>query len=423
VSSAQGLAQSLREAAAVVSRVAQGRSLSELLAQASTSGSARGALIDLTHGTLRSYGRVQFIVQALSRRPGTDPLLEALLWCSIYALESGRFSPYTVVDQAVRACGLLERWPAKGYVNALLRGYLRDKEGIERRIGENEEAKWQHPQWWVECLRNAYPAQWEAVLRAGNTHPPMCLRVNMRRTTTEEYRNRLAAEGAASTPLGGAALLLERPVPVERLPGFAEGDVSVQDFAAQRAAVLLDAHDGQQVLDACAAPGGKTAHILEMAKARLLALDIEPTRCERIERNLERLHLAAKVKAADCTHLDAWWDGSPFDRILADVPCSGSGVVRRHPDIKWLRRASDLSGFAARQAAILDALWQALAPGGKLVYVTCSYFPQENEAVVEAFTARTPGARRLALPDGGDGQWLPESAHDGFYCALIQKQA
>jgi 16S rRNA (cytosine967-C5)-methyltransferase len=405
--------------------VAQGRSLSELLAQAApSSGAARGALIDLTHGTLRCYGRVQFIVQALSRRPGTDPLLEALLWCSIYALDSGRFSPYTVVDQAVRACGLLEKWPAKGYVNALLRGYLRDKEAIDRRmISESEEAKWQHPQWWIDAVRNAYPGRWEAVLGAGNTHPPMCLRVNTRRTTTDAYRARLAAEGAASTALGGAALLLDRPVPVERLPGFSEGDVSVQDFAAQRAAALLDVRDGERVLDACAAPGGKTAHILELAQARLLALDLDPKRCERIERNLERLHLAAEVHAADCTSLDAWWDGSPFDRVLADVPCSGSGVVRRHPDIKWLRRSNDLTGFAARQAAILDALWQVLAPGGKLVYVTCSYFPQENEAVVEAFTARTPGARRTALPDGGEGQWLPESAHDGFYCALIQKQA
>jgi 16S rRNA (cytosine967-C5)-methyltransferase len=407
----------------MVSRVAQGRSLSELLAPVATSGAARGALIDLTHGTLRSYGRVQFIVRSLSRRPGNDALLEALLWCSLYALDSGRFSPYTVVDQAVRACALLEKWPAKGYVNALLRSYLRDRQGIELRLGANEEARWQHPQWWIEAVRNAYPEQWEAALEAGNTHPPMCLRVNGRRTTVECYRERLAAEGAASTPLGGASLLLERPVPVERLPGFADGDVSVQDFAAQRAAVLLDLHDGQRVLDACAAPGGKTAHMLELAKARLLALDVDAARCARIEHNLERLHLAAEVKAADCTKLSAWWDGSPFDRILADVPCSGSGVARRHPDIKWLRRASDLAAFAARQSAILDALWQVLAPGGKLVYVTCSYFPQENEAVVEAFTERTPGTQRKALPDGGAGQWLPEAAHDGFYCALIEKQA
>jgi len=223
--------------------------------------------------------------------------------------------------------------------------------------------------------------------------------------------------------VGGEALLLERALPAERLPGFAAGEVSVQDAAAQRAAPCLDLAAGQRVLDACAAPGGKSAHMLELAEIALTALDADAARAGRITRNLERLGLAARVAVADCSQLAQWWDGVPFDRILADVPCSASGVARRHPDLKWLRRAQDIGAFAARQAALLDALWQALGAGGKLLYVTCSVFPQENESVVEAFVARAPGARRLPLADGRAAQWLPEAEHDGFYHALIEKRA
>jgi 16S rRNA (cytosine967-C5)-methyltransferase len=210
---------------------------------------------------------------------------------------------------------------------------------------------------------------------------------------------------------------------VERLPGFAAGEVSVQDAAAQRAARCLDLSSGQRVLDACAAPGGKAAHILESADVTLTALDSDEKRCTRLAANLARLGLAAKVAAADCTALGQWWDGVPFDRILADVPCSASGIARRHPDLKWLRRAQDLQLFAARQGLILDALWQALAVDGKLLYATCSVFPRENEEVIEAFLARTPGARRMALADQAPAQWLPGPRHDGFYYALIAKSA
>ena len=419
------LAPALRDAARMVARVAAGRSLAEEFSRVAEEGLAtpRAALLDLTHGTLRRYGRVQFVVRELSRRGQPEALVEALLWCSLYALDSGRYAEYTVVDQAVRACALLERGTAKGYVNALLRSYLRERTLLERRIGGNEEANFQHPQWWIDLVRSAYPREWEAVLVAGNSHPPMTLRVNTRRVSVPQYAERLAAAGIAARPLGEAALLLERAVAAERLPGFEEGEVSVQDAGAQRAAGCLDLAAGQRVLDACAAPGGKTAHILESADVSLTALEADAARSALIERNLERLALAATIRTADCTRLDAWWDGAPFDRILADVPCSASGVVRRHPDIKWLRRASDLPAFAARQAAILDALWHALAADGKLLYVTCSLFPQENEQLVEAFVARAQGARRLPLPDGGPAQWLPQAEHDGFFYALIQKQA
>ena len=419
------LAPALRDAARMVARVAGGRSLAEEFSRVAEEGleTPRAALLDLTHGTLRAYGRVQFIVRELSRRGQPERLVEALLWCSLYALESGRYADYTVVDQAVRACALLERWTAKGYVNGLLRSYLRERASFARRIGASEEAAYQHPQWWIDLARSAYPGEWQAVLAAGNSHPPMSLRVNTRRLSVPQYGARLAAAGIAARPLGGAALLLERAVPAERLPGFEQGDVSVQDAGAQRAARCLDLAQGQRVLDACAAPGGKAAHILESADVTLIALEADAARSVRIERNLERLGLAATIRTADCTRLDAWWDGAPFERILADVPCSASGVVRRHPDMKWLRRASDLPAFAARQAAILDALWHALAVDGKLLYVTCSLFPQENEQLVEAFVARAQGARRLPLPDAAPAQWLPGAEHDGFFYALIEKQA
>jgi len=415
VSDAGALALALRDAARLVARVAAGRSLAD--------DPPRAALLDLAHGTLRRYGRVQALVTSLSRRGRPDAQVEALLWCSLYAVDSGRYAEYTVVDQAVRACALLEREPAKGYVNGLLRSYLRRRAALENSLRADLEARYQHPRWWIELVRSAYPDQWEPVLAAGNNPPPMTLRVNRRRLTVEAYAAKLAAEGIQARPLGGPALLLPQAVPVARLPGFAAGEVSVQDAGAQRAARCLDLVAGQTVLDACAAPGGKTAHVLETADVQLTALDVDPARCERIGSNLERLALTARVRAADCMRPADWWDGKAFDRVLADVPCTSSGVARRHPDLKWLRRASDVPAFAARQAKILEALWQVLAPGGKLLYVTCSVFPQENEALVEGFVARAQGARRLPLPDGGPDQWLPAAEHDGFFYALIQKQA
>jgi 16S rRNA (cytosine967-C5)-methyltransferase len=420
-----GLAQGLRDASRMVARVAAGRSLADEFERRAevSSETPRSVLIDLTHGTLRRYGRVQAIVRELSRRGRPDTLVESLLWCSLYALESGRYAEYTVVDQAVRACTLLERWSAKGYVNALLRRFIRERSALESRLRAEPQARYQHPQWWIEALRAAYPGEWEAVLAAGNSHPPMCLRVNRRRVPAAEYQALLAAAGQVSRQVGEEALLLERPLPVDRLPGFEAGDVSVQDLGAQRAAHCLDLAAGQRVLDACAAPGGKAAHILELADVALTALDADAARSRRIQLTLERLGLSATIRNADGTRLAEWWDGAPFDRILADVPCSASGVARRHPDLKWLRRAADVAAFAERQGAILDTLWQALAPGGKLLYATCSVFPQENDAVIDAFVARAPGARRLALPDGSPAQRLPDAQHDGFYYALTQKPA
>lgn len=422
-SASPSLATVLRDAATLVARVAAGRSLSsELDRRAARSAPAfRSALLDLCHGTLRRYGRLPAIVSLLSRRGRPDPQVEALIWCALYALESGRYAEYTVVDQAVSACDLVKRSSARGFVNAVLRSYLRERASLETRLVKDPEARYWHPLWWIESVRAAYRDTWEELLRWGNSHPPMCLRVNRRRTTRDAYEERLARAGLASRRIGTSGLLLEKPVSVEQLPEFAEGWVSVQDAGAQRAADYLDLSPGQRVLDACAAPGGKTAHILESESVFLTALELDAGRREVVEVNLARLGLAARVVTADCTAPQTWWDGAAFERILADVPCSASGVVRRHPDIKWLRRAADIPIFAARQARILDSLWRVLARNGKLLYVTCSVFPEENEAVLDAFCARTPGARRLSLPDGASATLPPGPDHDGFFFAILEK--
>jgi 16S rRNA (cytosine967-C5)-methyltransferase len=420
------LAEELAEAARIVARVAAGASLADEWGR--FSGESRAALIDLTHGTLRRYGRVQAIVAALARRGRPEPLVEALLWSSVYALESRRYAEHTVVDQAVKACGLIERWPVKGFVNALLRGFLRDRPGIETRLAQDPEALHQHPRWWVENLRAAYPNTWTAILAAGNTHPPMALRVNRRRIDPADYQEMLARSGIAARRAGDAGLVLETPLPVERIPGFSAGQVSVQDLGAQRAGHCLDLCDGQRVLDACAAPGGKSAHILELADVSLTALDLAPARAARIAPDLERLGLHGIVQVGDAAEPAGWWDGRPFDRILADVPCSASGIVRRHPDIKWLRRPSDLGRFAIQQHRILASLWPLLAPGGKLLYATCSVFAEENGDVVADFAAGEPRARHSGppsffLPDGEPAQWVPGEQHDGFFYAVIEKPA
>jgi len=286
-------------------------------------------------------------------------------------------------------------------------------------------ARWQHPVWWIARLRRDHPAHWESILAAGNSHPPMCLRINRRRATSADFLKQLDADGIAARALDDTALLLDKPVAVERIPGFAAGLCSVQDWGAQAAAGLLDVQDGMRVLDACAAPGGKAAHLLETANLDLTALDADAQRAARITDNLHRLGLAATVKVADARTVDAWWDGRAYDRILADVPCSASGVVRRHPDAKWLRREADIASFAATQKTIIDALWRTLAPGGKMLYATCSLFAEENARQVEAFIDRHADARQLAMPlntiRDTQSQDLPDAEHDGFYYALLQK--
>lgn len=418
------LAQALLLAAQSVTSVIQGRNLTEALAGArSDLPSIRAQVQDIAYGTLRRYGWGDFILGRLLARPLPDPLVHALLLAALYRLESRPDQSHTVVDQAVAAVATIAGGRFKGVANGVLRNYLRQREQLLTAANTDPVARDWHPAWWLRRLQAAYPADWQRIAAAGNGQPPMTLRANTRRQSREVYAHALAEAGIGAVPVGASGLLLEKPVGVEQLPGFFEGRVSVQDYGAQRAAELLDLADGLRVLDACSAPGGKAAHILELAQVQLLALDADAKRCQRVEENLARLSLAATVKTADARRPEDWWDGRSFDRILADVPCSAAGVVRRHPDSKWLRRESDIAQFATVQRQILEALWPCLAAGGKLLYATCSVFPEENRLQVAKFLKRHTDAQRLPIAGAEDLQLLPQDDHDGFYYALLQKRA
>jgi 16S rRNA (cytosine967-C5)-methyltransferase len=401
--------------------VIKGRTLDAALARTAPPASLRAATMDLAYTTLRAYGRGDFLLGLLLDRPLKDATARGLLQAALARLEVRAEDAHTTVDQAVTAAAGIARGQFKGLVNGVLRSFLRRRDELLALADIDTVARWQHPAWWIDRLRQDHPAHWESILAAGNSHPPLCLRINRRRITGADYQTLLAAAGLAAHPLGDDAILLEKPVPVDRIPGFGEGLCSVQDRGAQAAAGLLDARTGMRVLDACAAPGGKAAHLLETADIELTALDADAQRATRISGNLQRLGLTATVKVGDARDVGAWWDGRSFDRILADVPCSASGVVRRHPDAKWLRRESDIAGFAATQREIVDALWRTLAPGGKMLYATCSVFGDENALQVDAFVGRHADARHLAMPVDAQTHHLPDGEHDGFYYALLQK--
>jgi 16S rRNA (cytosine967-C5)-methyltransferase len=386
----------------------------------------RPAAMDLAYSALRAFGRGDFSLQRLLERPLKDVRVRGLLLVTLARLESRPEQAHTIVDQAVEAAARIAGGHFKGMVNGVLRSFERRREELLGAAAENDVSNWLHPAWWIARLKHDHPQDWRAILAAGNSRPPMTLRVNRRRIASADFLQRLTAAGIVASPLAADLIQLERPLPVERLPGFAEGLCSVQDGGAQRAAGFLDCADGMRVLDACAAPGGKTAHLLERHELDLLALDADPARAARVTENLVRLGLSATVRAEDCRDVAKWWDGRPFERILADVPCTASGVVRRHPDAKWLRRAGDVAQFARTQAEILDALWKTLAPGGKMLYVTCSVFAAENADQIAAFVGRHTDAIAAPLPGTDDGasqmQSLPNAEHDGFFYALLQRQ-
>ncbi|MEK6594503.1 MAG: 16S rRNA (cytosine(967)-C(5))-methyltransferase RsmB [Pseudomonadota bacterium] len=421
-----------RLATAVIDSVLSGRSLDSELAvlwrrHSALSVQQRAAIQDICFGTLRFLGRLDALLQALLDKPLLDERLRCLLRAALYQLEYTRAAPHAVVDHAVRACEQLRMTAAKGLVNAVLRNFLRRRAQLVASAQRMDVGRFSHPQWWIDKLRSQYPAHYASMLEVSNLHPPLTLRVNRRRISVEAYLAQLASADIPAQRIIDSAVLLAQPRPVDRIPGFAEGLASVQDAAAQRAAPLLQAGDGMRVLDACAAPGGKAAHILELADVDLTAVDNSAPRLERVNANLARLGLRARVVCGDVDHPDGWWDGVPFDRILADVPCSASGVVRRHPDIKWLRRESDIRQFAERQQRMLDGLWRLLASDGKLLYATCSVFHEENQLQIAQFLDRHHDAQCLILP-GADthnqqaaGQLLPDERHDGFFYALLAK--
>ena len=389
----------------------------------------RGAVRAIHTGTLRWFLRLTPVVESLLQ-PGQrmPPLVRAVLVTALHQIEYSRAPAASVVNIAVDAVRVVGRGNAAGFVNALLRRYLRERESLLARIDRSEPASLAHPRWLLKALRTAWPQQVAQIIAANNEAPPMTLRVNLARTTREQCLAALAAQELQAAPgMGEAAIVLADAVDVKLLPGFAEGLLSVQDAGAQRAATLLDAQPGERVLDACAAPGGKTGHILERCAGQLelTAVDNDAGRLARVQENLDRLGYKAQLVAADLC-ADGWWDGRPFDRILLDAPCSGTGVIRRHPDIKLLRRADDIHGYAATQLQLLERCAGLLREGGRLVYATCSVLPTENQELVDRFLARhreftrvSPDVVLLPVPRAAG----PAAVTDGFFYATLTKGA
>lgn len=409
-------------AALTVEQVAGGKNLTEALAaqwqsMPNLTAQERGAIQDITFGVMRHWAELRLVLRQLVPNALPLPFLEHLLIVALYQLYYSRSAQYAIVNEAVTLAGMQARGRFKGLVNGVLRNALRQRDALMQQVAQNEEARCNHPAWWLQDLQRHYPQDWSSIVAADNAHPPMALRVNLRRTTMPDYLARLAQAGIQAEALDAQGLLLSQPMSVRDLPGFAEGMVSVQDWGAQWAAPRLDLHAGMRVLDACAAPGGKTCHMLELADLDLTALDVDAARLHRVGENLQRLGLAAGLQVGDAARPDGWWDGKPYDRILADVPCSASGILRRHPDIRWLRRPEDFRSLARQQAGMLDALWSLLASDGKMLYATCSIYPEENSQQLSAFLQRQANARCLAQE-----QLLPTERHDGFYYALLEKR-
>lgn len=384
----------------------------------------------LCYGVCRQYHRLDFILSQLLDKPLKDADVKALALVGLYQLNFMRVKPHAAVSETVLAARK-KPW-AKSLINALLRTYLREQEGLERKADKFQVAALSHPDWLIKQIEQDWPEQALTILQENNQQPPMVLRVNLSKTSREDYLQLLAGQDIAgeSVSFCPSAIKLDKPAPVDLLPGFAGGLVSVQDTAAQLAAGLLDVQPGHRVLDVCAAPGGKTAHILETQPQlkELVAVDIDEARMQRVSENLQRLNLQAKLVVGDAANPSSWWDGQSFDRILLDAPCSALGVIRRHPDIKLLRRAEDIGQLQALQKSILQAIWPLLAPGGLLLYATCSVLKQENERQVQAFLVEHADAVELSI----DADWgisgicghqilTGESAMDGFYYALLSK--
>ncbi|MCX2899137.1 16S rRNA (cytosine(967)-C(5))-methyltransferase RsmB [Pseudomonas mandelii] len=396
----------------------------------------RGFTQDLAFGTARWQPRLSALAAKLLQKPfkAADADVEALLLVGLYQLLYTRVPAHAAIGETVGCADKLKKPWAKALLNAVLRRAQRESEALLAELEHDPVVRTAHPRWLQKSLKAFWPEQWEAICAANNAHPPMILRVNRRHHSRDAYLGLLSEAGIAASPCvySPDGIILEAAADVRSLPGFAEGWISVQDEAAQLAADLLDLAPGQRVLDACCAPGGKTCHILEAEPklAGVVAVDLEAKRLVRVRENLARLGLSAELIAADGRDTATWWDGKPFQRILLDAPCSATGVIRRHPDIKLTRQPDDIAALAVLQGELLDAMWITLEVGGILLYATCSTLPTENTEVIAAFLARTPGARELDLATAAGikqphGRQLlaQEGGHDGFYYAKLIKIA
>ncbi|WP_409524375.1 16S rRNA (cytosine(967)-C(5))-methyltransferase RsmB [Nitrincola sp. MINF-07-Sa-05] len=416
-------------------------SLSTLVPSAAYDLSARdkGLLMQLCYGVTRDFFRLQAIANTLLQRPmqEKDQDLLAVILLGIYQLRDTRIPAHAAIGETVAVADDLSKSWAKGLINAVLRRYQRERDDIDASLSDDEQFIWNHPDWMLAKLRNNWPEQWQSIVAGNDVKGPLCLRVNKRLLTREELIKELHIHEIDATPglISNQAIYLQQAVEVQQLPGFEEGWFSVQDEAAQLAAELMELEPEQHLLDACAAPGGKLCHLLELAEApaSVTAIEISVSRTDRIHDNLQRLGLDTdcEVLVADASDTD-WWNGQLYDRILIDAPCSGTGVIRRHPDIKLLRRNEDLKLLADLQLRILNNLWPMLKPGGKLVYATCSVFTQENERVMERFLKMTADAVHQPIDVPEDTPWglerpygrqlFPQiDGHDGFYYACLRK--
>lgn len=412
------------------------RSLSTVLRQ--TPDEAHALTKELCYGTLRHYHHLLAIAQQLLHAPlkEKDKDIMLLIVVGVYQILFLNVPDYAAVSETVDAAKQLKKKWATGLVNKVLHRVIAEKASLIEQANQTESGKWAHPDWFIQSIQAAWPDAWTSILDANNTHPPLFLRVNPLKISTQDYLARLEAQGITAYTLPNApyAIRLAQARPVQDIPGFAEGLCSIQDASGQRVVELMDLQPDQIVLDACAAPGGKTSHILELEPklGRLIAIDKDAERLLRIKENITRLQLAhdnVQLKLSDATHTNHWWDGKPVDRILLDAPCSGTGVIRRHPDIKVLRHPEDIEQLKRQQLKLLTRLWPLLAPGGKLIYSTCSILPAENEQLIESFVQTHKDAKPLpiemdwgiALPIGH--QLLPEpDGPDGFYYAILQKK-
>ncbi|MGC8119658.1 16S rRNA (cytosine(967)-C(5))-methyltransferase RsmB [Marinobacter sp. VGCF2001] len=419
-------------AAQVLLAVEQGQSLTQCLAPAlgQLPPEQRPQLQAICYGTCRWFHRLEEELNHRLKKPLRKPdrVVHHLMLVALFQLRYSEQATYAVLNETVEACRALDKPHLTGLVNGVLRAA--EREGAPE--PENDSSRFSHPVWMVEKLRHNWPDDWQAILDANNQQAPMTLRVNALRFRRDDYLKLLAEAGieAHATRFAPHGIQLARPVPVDRLPWFEDGAVSVQDEAAQLCTTLLDLQPGQRVLDACAAPGGKTCAILEACGEleEVVAIDESAERLPRVQENLDRLDLHAVLTQADAASTDQWWDGNAFDRILLDVPCSATGVIRRHPDIKLLRRESDIVPLAGIQLGLLDAMWSILKPGGRLVYATCSVFPQENHRIIQRFLKQQDQARLITITtDWGRDmttgrQLLPDpDSHDGFFYAVLEK--
>lgn len=430
----------LQGAASVLMAVLDGQSMTPALEDVDAQ--LRPGVQALAFHALRWLGRAQALRQQLAKRP-PPPEADALL-CVTLALAcsdaEAPYTPHTLVDQAVEAAKRSESTRHQAsFINGCLRRFLREQDALMALTEKSPQAVWNHPQWWIDQVRTDHPAQWPAILQANNSRAALILRINERKTTQAQYLRSLSAINIEASPVGQQGVILAAARAVTALPGFAEGHFSVQDAAAQLAAPLLleglapgEAGARLHILDACAAPGGKTAHLLELADCEVTALDIDARRCQRITQNLQRLGLQAHIRVGDAARPDDWWDGRPYDGILLDAPCTASGIVRRHPDVRWLRRPTDIGQLAAIQARLLATLWPLLRPGGRLVYCTCSVFRAEGERQVQTFVAHhsdavlMPSPGHLLPQSGGRATVFPDNLmrdHDGFFYALLEKRS